>query len=309
MDVSVIIVSYRTPSLLRRCLSGVLASGGCTLEVVVIDNASGDESADMVAREFPEVRLIRNDENVGFARAVNRAAREASGRYFLLLNPDTVVGAGVIAALVRWFDGDSSIGAGAPITNDENGRRVSNHQVPYSPLEYSLDALTSFFPAAFTGWFEDRVKRRRVELVGDAPLDVDAVYGSALVTPAETFRALGGLDERFFMYLEDIDYCRRVRVRGMRVVLNPAIAVVHLRGQSSVASHEPLAEGMVARHLLQSRVRYVRKVHGVIWSSVLRGCIRVALIGWSLSLPFSKSAAARAHRENMRRAWSSALDA
>jgi GT2 family glycosyltransferase len=231
VDLSVIIVNWNTRDILRNCLSSVETHLlAVSHEIIVVDNASSDGSAEMVAKEFPWARLIRNVENVGFARANNLAMRVARGQWFLLLNSDTV--------LI-----DDSVGRLFARVRNEPGLGIAHCRLlmPDRRLQYS----TYRFPSIRLAVLEDfglykllsRARRGEVLFGGyweqDEERDVDWVAGSFMLCPRRVFEETGGFSEAYFMYGEDMEWCYRIRDRGWRIRYYPDASVVHLDHSSA----------------------------------------------------------------------------
>lgn len=228
---TVIIVSWNTCQLLRECLNSLRAHlGNLELEIIVVDNASIDGSADMVEREFPECHIVRNSENVGFGRANNQAAALAHGKYLVLLNSDTRVTDDGLDELLQYMERNPSVG----ITTGKTLYADMSFQPPYrrfpglvgSILDQSVFRLVPA-PALYRNWRQYRGHTPSAER------DVDWVVGAFLVMRAEL--ATGGkiFDEEIFMYYEDTLLCRRVWDQGYRVVYLPVAPVIHYRGKSA----------------------------------------------------------------------------
>lgn len=231
MDLSIIIVTWNVKEDVVRCLRSLPeARGELRLEVWVVDNGSSDGSVEAVRRQFPQVHLIANPQNLGFARANNQALRQARGRYILLLNPDTVVHEGALERMVRFMDRHPQVGVLGPQLLNPDGS-----------LQYSCRRFPSLGAMLFRGtWLGDLVPRTRFEqeyLMADWPHDepreVDWVSGAAMVVRRAALREVGPLDERFFMYCEDMDWCARFWERGWKVMYFPGAQVTHFLGRSS----------------------------------------------------------------------------
>jgi GT2 family glycosyltransferase len=230
-QLSIIIVNWNTRDITRDCLRSVRQHAGpLAYEVVVVDNASSDGSAEMIRAEFPDVRLIANKTNLGFGRANNQAMRAARSRYFLLLNSDTVVFDDAIPRLVNFIATDSRIGiAGCKLLFEDRTLQASCSRFPSIRVALLEDLmLYKFLPRRLQGelllggyWPHDRAR------------DVDAVWGAAMLVRRQVFEQTGGFDERIFMYGEDLEWCMRVRDRGWRIAFTPEAAIVHLNHKSS----------------------------------------------------------------------------
>lgn len=231
LQLSIIIVNWNTRDITRDCLRSVREhAGGLSYEVIVVDNASSDGSAEMVRAEFPDVRLIANDTNLGFGRANNQAMRVARGRYFLLLNSDTVVCDDAIQRLVNFVANDPAIGiAGCKLLFADRTLQSSCSRFPSLRVALLEDLmLYKFLPRRLQGelllggyWPHDHAR------------DVDAVWGAAMIVRREVFEQTNGFDERIFMYGEDLEWCMRVRDRGWRIAFTPEAAIIHLNHKSS----------------------------------------------------------------------------
>lgn len=263
-EVSILIVAYNSSSLLSACLASVAAATTLAHEIIIVDNASMDGTANLVRTCFPQVALIENRVNVGFAVASNQASRLAQGRYLLLLNPDTVVHTGSIDRLVQFMDAYPAVGICAPRVLTTDGR--------IRPNCFAFETPWSFF------WFGVGVgpllqvrrwllRTPRWNVAATTPQLVEAVTGAAMLVRRELFERLGGLDERFFMYCEDGDLCYRAWQQRRQIMLVPDAVVIHIRG-ASTPPDTPLLNGMIGAHLLHSRYRYTQKYWGrgaVVW--------------------------------------------
>lgn len=223
-DVAVIIVNWNTCDCLRTCLDFLFASDlpGIGLDVIVVDNGSNDGSVEMVRNEFPDVRLIRNQTNVGYARAVNRGLTVASGRYILLLNSDAYVEKKTLRDLCRFMDNHNAVGAVSP--------RLAREDGTVQPYLFGRDPKPAYL-----------LRRGLKRLVFDGSLhrwdvpetrEVEWVSGACLMIRKEALDTVGSLDEQMFMFFEDNDLCLRMRMSGWRVVYYPETTVTHIGGKS-----------------------------------------------------------------------------
>ncbi|NLE75380.1 MAG: glycosyltransferase family 2 protein [Chloroflexi bacterium] len=241
-SLAVVIVSYRTPELLRRCLASLGASLAASPEIAasvwVVDNASGDGSAEMVAAEFPQVRLLALPENVGFVRANNLALRQlgfaeagaTSPDFVFLLNPDTELPGHAPAQLLGWLQTAPEAGLVGPKLLNPDGSLQHGAFVFPSLWQILLD----FFPL-HGRLLESRLNGRypRRWYAADDPFAADFVLGAAMMARGEAVRRVGLLDERFFMYCEEIDWCRRFWEAGWSVHCLPQAEVLHHGGAST----------------------------------------------------------------------------
>ncbi|HOT91003.1 MAG TPA: glycosyltransferase family 2 protein [Anaerolineae bacterium] len=260
---SVIIVSWNVRDLLRRALASVYASWDEQpgLEVIVVDNASCDDSVAMMRDDFPQVNVIANTENRGFTGGNNQGLVAASGDFLLLLNPDTEVVGDALPRMVAYLQAQPDVGmVGPQLLNPDGSVQSSRRRFPTLPV--------LFFEST---WLEKCAPRRwlRYYYAQDKPdgdiQDVDWVTGAAMLTRREVVAQVGGLDEGFFMYSEELDWCRRIRAVGRRVVYFPEARIIHYEGKSS-------EQVVPARHIYfqSSKVRYTRKYHGAVWAEALR---------------------------------------
>jgi GT2 family glycosyltransferase len=226
LDLSIIIVAYNGAALLRATLQSVLRHTlDVTYELIVVDNASPEREIKQLATEFPSARYIFRSTNEGFAAANNLGLRMSSGRYVALLNPDTLLYADVFTALVHWLDAHPDVGAVGPKLAQPDGR----------PQPYSYGAAPTPWYLLRRLWSHGRGGYLH-RWHGDAAQDVDWVAGTCLVARRAALDQVGGLDERFFLYFEDVDLGMRLRRAGWRVVFLPAVAITHAGG-GSVGAH------------------------------------------------------------------------
>jgi len=264
LDLSIVIVNWNVCDLLRRCLHSILSSGqqpATSIEIIVVDNGSTDGSVEMVRAEFPGVRLIANADNRGFPAANNQGIAAARGRYVLLLNPDTEVVGDALATMVAFADAHPDVGiVGPQLLNPDGSVQSSRRRFPTL-------AMAFFESTWLQGYAPPRLLERYYVLdrPDGAVQDVDWVTGAALMARREAVEQVGPLDEGFFMYSEELDWCRRFREAGWRVVYLPTAQIVHHVGKSS-------EQVVAARHIhfQTSKVRYFRKYHGPQAAEALR---------------------------------------
>lgn len=226
-DLSVVVVSWNTRDDLRACLRSTLHGlAGITGEVIVVDNASSDGSADMVAAEFPAVGLVRNAENVGFAGGCNAGLAVATGRHLLLLNPDTVVVGDVLAATVRYLDHHPGVGAmGCRVLRPDGSVEPTCFRDP-SVLNMVL-GLTGLAKVPWPRWFG---RERMTDWRRDSERDVEVVTGCYLAVRREVVDGVGMLDDGYFFCGEESDWCRQIRRAGWAVRFAPVGEIVHESG-------------------------------------------------------------------------------
>jgi len=263
VDISVVIVSYNVRELLRRCLASVYAGlQGLQGEVIVVDNASTDGSAEMVRREFPQVRLVDNPHNRGFAAANNQGIGLSRGRYILLLNCDAEVVGEALTTMVDCLDRHSEMGLVGPQLLNTDG---------------SVQSSRRRFPTLATAFVESTILQRWLPNLGhlrryyvmDRPdnleQEVDWLIGACLLVRREVVEQVGPLDEAFFMYFEEVDWCHRIRQGGWKIVYLPSAQVVHHYGQSA-------EKDIPHRHIYfnNSKCKYYAKRYGPLAAAVIR---------------------------------------
>lgn len=231
MDLEVVIVSHGARDLLRRCLRSLAehpAEGD--MRVTVVDSGSPDDTPDMVEREFPAVRLLRR-ENIGFSAANNLALRDSDAAALLLLNPDTEVYAGSLDAGLARLSSDPRIGMVGVKLVTESGEL--DHACKRS-FPTPLSALAHFTGVGRSEGAAGALSQyRATELGDDEPGEVDAVNGAFMLCRAEAVREVGLLDEGYWLYMEDLDWCHRFWDAGWKVFYEPAGTVLHVKGGSS----------------------------------------------------------------------------
>ncbi len=248
-ELTVIIVSYNTKALTLRCLETLFAETQATaMRVVVFDNASADGSADAVAAAFPEVELIRSDENLGFARANNVVAAQATTEWLLLLNPDTEVHDGAVDTLLAFAKANPAAGiTGGRTVFPDGSLNIASCWAKITPWSALCQAtgLSAIFkrselfnPEAFGGWQRDSER------------EVDIVVGCFLMIPRALWDALGGFDLKYFMYGEEADLCLRAARQGYRPRITPEAEIMHLVGASYGSRAEKTAKVAKARATL-----------------------------------------------------------
>jgi GT2 family glycosyltransferase len=235
-DVSVIILNFNTLNLTRMCLESLAKSklGRFTMEVIVCDNASTDGTETMVKKEFPNVIMIQNGKNVGFAAGNNPGIRRAKGRYILLLNSDTEVTPAAIATMVEFMDTHPKAGAATCKLVLPNGSMdPACHRgfpTPWAAITY-LSKLERLFPKTkLFGEYHQGYKNLKTAH------QVDAISGAFFIVPREVVAKVGLLDEAYFMYAEDIDWAYRIKKAGWEIWFNPKASVLHKKKQSGRAN-------------------------------------------------------------------------
>lgn len=287
MDLSIVIVNWNTRDLLARCLESVAgAAPALTREVLVVDNASTDGSAALVRERFPWVRLFENPENVGFARANNQGIRESSGRYILLLNPDTELRPGALETLVQFMDQHPRVGAAGPRLLNADGS-----------LQLSCQPKPTLFRET---WMLFRLERRwpvgyyvMEKWDSAVPRPVDVVKGACLIMPRDIILQVGLLDEDYFLYAEELDLCERVRRAGYEIYWVPTAVVSHLGEQST----QQMPESSFL-FLYASKHLFFRKHYGTAAGAIFRLILLLSTLPRILLGRF-----ARGHRQGAARLY------
>jgi len=228
-------VNWNTHELLRRCLAAVHTTVRTPYELLVVDNGSDDGSPAMVREQFPDAILIANDTNRGFAAAVNQALARAGGQMFLLLNSDTHVKPEAVDTLVQWLRAHPRVGiCGGRLRNDRGQMQLSFGAFP--TIRHEAVRKWVWNPLARHPW-----GTRVLEWRYRRPAPVDWVLGACLMIRRDTVTRIGLLDEGFFFYFEEVDWCLRARRAGWEVWLVPHAEVIHLGGQSVARDPQRLA--------------------------------------------------------------------
>jgi N-acetylglucosaminyl-diphospho-decaprenol L-rhamnosyltransferase len=261
-DLSIIIVSWNVRDLLAACLHSIEANAGSlSKEIIVVDSASSDGTPNMIRAQFPAVRLLYQAENVGFTRGNNIGLAAATGRYIFLLNPDTEIVGDALPVMIDYLDTHPDVAILGPHTLNSDGTTQSSKRR---------------FPTMLTGIFEsthlqrfaprgllDRFHARDIPDTAIAP--VDWVQGSAILMRRAVYEKIGGLDEGFVMYSEEVDWCKRAHDAGFRLVYHGGATIVHHGGKSTEQ-----ASARTHVYFQKSKIRYFRKHHGIVVASILR---------------------------------------
>ena len=262
---AVVIVTYNSAKEIDACLASLAAHrSSVDHETVVVDNASTDGTPTAVSTRWPGVRLVNARANLGFAGGSNVGIRQTHGELVLLLNPDTIVPAGALHALIAALDSRPDAAVAGPRLVNSDGR-----------AELSFGSMIGPLTELRQKWLvkgSDRelpLVTRQVERMTRLPRDVDWVSGACLLMRRADAEAVGLLDERYFMYAEDVDFCAAIRARGRAILFAPSSQIVHLRGRS--ASARPRATELAYR---RSQMAFYAKHHPG-WAPVLRAYLKL----------------------------------
>lgn len=251
-ETSIVIINWNTRDMLSKSLDSIEQTReGLDLEIIVVDNNSHDGSQEMVAERYPQVRLVANRENVGFARANNQAARLSKGRFLLLLNSDACLLPGSLAAMLELARAEPRAGlVGAHLRNFDGSFQASHSRFPRLRREFLI--LSGLGRKLYGPYYPSHGPQEE-----KGPQVVDYVEGACMLTPRQLYLEAGGLDEGYFMYAEEVDLCYTLRRLGWQVWYHPAARVLHFGGGSSL-NRRTQREG----DLYRSRVRFFRKNYG-----------------------------------------------
>jgi GT2 family glycosyltransferase len=263
IDISLILVSFNTRDVLRESLQSVAREqGSFRLEIFVVDNNSRDGSVEMVEAEFPHVRLIRSEVNLGFGAANNVALEQARGRYIVLLNSDAFLTPDSLRLSVENMDADPSVGlGGGRLVGRDYAWQPSARMFPSIVSDFKvMTGLAAKFPKSrFFGSF-DRTWADPMQ-----PAEVDWVPGAYSIIRSEALTRVGFFDPEFFLYSEEVDLCRRIQQAGYKIMYWPEIVVIHIGGESSrqIKTLEMSSAGaQLIRWRMRSTLLYYRKHHG-----------------------------------------------
>lgn len=259
-QVSVVVVNYNAGKLLSRCVEAALGSS-LPVELVLCDNASSDDSVRQVMQRHPQVRLIANDSNIGFAAAANKGLEAARGKWLLLLNPDCILQPDTLERMLAVLEQHPEAGtAGCRIVNPDGSEQRGCRR--------NLPTLTSGWRKAFGRQTSNAAVDLHTQPLPDGPIHVEAISGAFMLIRRQALEEVGRLDERYFLHCEDLDWCRRFLDAGWKVLFVPSITATHHQGTCSQG--EPLR---VSWHKHRGMARYYRKHlaanHGVLANLVV----------------------------------------
>jgi GT2 family glycosyltransferase len=225
-NLAFILVNWNTKELILDAVHSIIETvSEYSYKIIIVENGSCDGSAEMVKKFFPEIRLIRNKKNVGFARAVNQGLALAKARYIFLLNSDARLHGRAIKNLVEFMEKNRGVGiAGGQLIDIDGSRQNSIASFPSLATELlNKRLLRIIFPHRYPGKERDY----------PSPIDVDSLVGACLIARREAIQEVGNLDEGYFFFLEETDWCRRMKTHGWRVSFVPTACILHLQGASA----------------------------------------------------------------------------
>ncbi len=279
MALSIVIVNYNTERLLKDCLESVYAgANGTPFDVWVVDNNSRDNSVPMVKVRFPLVKVVQNKSNVGFSRANNLVISQSRSDYILLLNPDTLIIGDAIEEVLKFMNEHPHVGiAGCKILNKDGTLQLAcRRSIPTPEVAfYRLTGLSTLFPKSQT--------MAKYNLTYESPdkiQEVDAVSGAFLMIRRKVIEDIGLLDEQFFMYGEELDWCLRAKRAGWTVMYYPAAQIVHYKGESTKYNSRKAAVEFYRAMYLFHRKHFAGDCSPVTNSLIYTGIVLKALLAW-----------------------------
>lgn len=232
MDLSVIIVSYNTKELLADCLGSIAAAEKPqTIEIIVVDNASSDQTVDYVRKKFPEVKLIANKKNVGFSKANNQALKKAKGKYILILNPDTKIMSNTLDLLLKFMQNHKDVAVATcrvELPNGQLDKDCRRHfPTPWRAFTHFSNLSTVFSKSKIFDQYQ-------MGYISESTLhEIDSCVGAFMFVRSQAIKKVGLLDEDFFFYGEDLDWCYRAKLAGYKIVYTPITKIIHYKGAAS----------------------------------------------------------------------------
>jgi GT2 family glycosyltransferase len=231
---SIIIVNYNTKEVIRNCLSSIYKNPyEQPFEVIVVDNNSLDGSQEVIEREFCDVILIKNSENVGFARANNQGIKISSGEYILILNPDTVLFPEALGRMIAFMEKNPDVGALTPKIWLDEGKTLQSCILHPFTIENYIFAYSLLGRTFLRNWVLKKLWKKDIEIwLSKDPLEIDCIAGTCIMVRREVLKTVGLLDKNFFMFFEDVDWCLRMKKAGWRLFLVPDAEIMHIAHQS-----------------------------------------------------------------------------
>lgn len=278
LDLSIVVISWNTRQMTHDCIRSVFDNlGDCRAEIILVDNASSDGSADMVAADFPDVILIRNDDNRGFAAANNQGFEVASGRHILLLNSDTLVHGDVLAQSVAYLDRHQNVGAmGCRVLNTDGSVQLTCGQFP---TLFNLLLQTSGLNKL--PWPQFFGRQQMSHWARDTERPVQTISGCYLMLRREVLQHVGPLDEDFFFFGEETDWCRRMHNAGWQLMFAPVGEITH-HGSVSARKHNHKRDVMLTSAIVRLHRKHGGPLAAAAAWAIIFGFNASRGIGWSL---------------------------
>ncbi len=279
MVLSIVIVNYNTGKLLGSCLESVYAgANGTPFDIWVVDNNSRDDSVEIVKSRFPNVRLIENTSNLGFSRANNKVIAQSQSEYILLLNPDTVIVDDAIERMVKFMNANPNVGiSGCRVLNTDRTLQLAcRRSIPTPKVAfYRLTGLSRLFPrhktlAKYNLTYQDPNQTH----------EVDAVSGAFLLIRRKAVEDIGLLDERFFMYGEELDWCLRAKRAGWAVMYHPEAEIIHYKGESAKYNSRKAAFEFYRAMYLFHKKHFAQQYSPVTNFAIYAGIVLKAMLSW-----------------------------
>ena len=265
LDISIVVLSFNTKDILLNCLRSVYDNThGIEFEVIVVDNASTDGTPEAVKESFPQAVLVVNKSNLGFSGGNNRGIQIARGRYVVLLNSDTLLTENCFEKIVRYLDDNPEFSICSPEVTDESHNALPMRHWEDTPIDavYRILGLYSFSRDAAT-------------MTGQGPREVETVGGQCFVVRRSLFEHIGLLDETYFLYNEEDDFCRLARKSGFKVCYHPETSLVHFFGKST---HLPEIREKVILETYRSDLNFFAKHYSLFWNIILRCLYKTTFI-------------------------------
>ena len=265
LDLSIVILNFNTKEILLDCLSSVYEqTSDIDFEVIVVDNASKDGSAEAAKQLFPQISLIINDTNLGFSAGNNKGIRISQGRYIVLLNSDTFLTENCFGKIVHYLDNHTEFHICSPEINDETNRGLPMRHWEDKPIDavYRILGFYSF-------------SRDGTQMIGGKPREVETIGGQCFVVRRSVFEKIGLLDETYFLYNEEDDFCRLARKSGYRICYFPETSLIHLLAKST---HLPEIREKVITETYKSDLNFYSKHYTMSWNIALRCLYKITFI-------------------------------
>jgi len=271
MDLTIVIVNFNTRKLTLKCLHSIYASAiSYSYEVFVVDNNSSDNSVQAIQSQFPKVRLIANSGNVGFSKANNQAIEKAQGKYILLLNSDTVLKEDTLHVMLDYMEQNNRVGAAGCEVLLENGDldKACHRGFPTPEASfYYMTGLAKKYPNSpkYNSYHKSYLNMKEIH-------EIDCLVGAFMLIRKESIDQVGLLDEEFFMYGEDIDWCYRIKEGGWSIVYNPTTSIIHYKGASSRKKPTKIVYEFHRAMYLFHKKHYAKKyrfiVNGIVYAGI-----------------------------------------